>query len=413
MLTEKDGTQRLNLYLYVMTLERKAKSNDYSAGMLFYCPDDATVLLLKRAPQMRHPNEWDIPGGRADKTDSDVLHTARREVLEELSTLPKNKRLLTKYVIHKSKTSNKYHVFVYAISQETKQRWHNQIKLDKESSEFKWFHLTKLPDNLRYDFSWITDAISEHGRIKIANVLNKIEYTLPRFELKFLVPETLVPEIKEFLEPYIEADEHGKFYQINNIYFDTDNLDFCANHLLESDRFKLRIRTYNDSSDGFLEIKRKNHDQIIKTRNEFKADKYPQILHDPSLRFNQLAQQHNVSPKLIINYLREAYFLKSDPTVRITFDRHIKYKTTDSAELHQSGDHSIFPNATVVMEIKFYHRMPEIVKHLIDKFKLERQPVSKYINSIVDIMFDKHSNWLPSELMSQLFNLLIKTRRTI
>ena len=121
---------------------------------------------------------------------------------------------------------------------------------------------------------------------------------------------------------------------------------------------------------------------------------------------------NNAQPKIALNYLREAYFLKDDPTTRITFDRKIKYKPTNSHDLNQSCDKSILPNAMTVLEVKFYNKMPEKVSSLIDKFKLEKQPVSKYINSIVDLMFDdKNVVKLNEDAVHNLFNLLINNKR--
>ncbi len=386
--------------------EKIAKADTYSAGMLFYCPDDGTILLLHRSEIMRNPNLWDIPGGRSKKTDKDILDTAKRETTEELETLPKDKKLLTKYIIHK-KDKNKYHVFIYAISAETKEKWTSSIKLDKENNKFKWFKITKFPDNLRYDLSWLPEILADKGRIKISSNLNKLEYTLPRFEYKFIVPETSIPEIQEFLEPYVEPDEHGKFYKIKNLYFDTPNLRFFQNHLTQDDRFKLRIRTYNDDKNGYLEIKRKNNGQIIKTRNKFEADEYPTILSDQSNKFTQLMLAYRAEPTLAINYQREAYFLKDDPTTRITFDRHIKYQPTSDIDLGQNCDQSILPNSMVILEVKFYNKMPEKISNMIKRFDLTKEPMSKYITAIINTMFaDKNELNLNQELFNQLFNLL-------
>lgn len=397
--------------------EKLAKKAEYSAGMLFYCPEDGSILLVKRSSKMRNPNLWDIPGGRSVKDDKDILYTAKRETTEELGKLPDKYKLLTKYVIQKKLKENskyKYHVFIYTLTKESKNKWFSEIELDEENDKFGWFTLGKLPDNLRYDLSWLPDVISDKGRVKIASLQN-IEYTLPRFEYKYLIPETLVPEIREYLEPYVLPDEHGKFYHIKNIYFDTKDLRFFKDHLLKDNRFKLRARKYNTSNDVFLEIKRKNDGHIIKERRKLEPNQYPAILFDENndSKFVKLMDEYQASPIAVIEYLREAYFLKEDPTTRITFDRRLRYKPIKNALMDQTADQAIMPNNTVILEIKFYHEMPKKVKNFLKKFNLKRRPVSKYINAIIDTLYsDKNQIEMAPEQLADIFNILTRVQKS-
>ena len=398
-----------NINYLAIQFEKLAKKSAYSAGMLFYCPDDATILLVHRAEHMNNPSLWDVPGGRSKKTDKNIMETAERETKEELKTLPSNKKILTKYVIQKGKS--KYHIFIYVISIDTKTKWTSTIELDKENDKYDWFKITKLPQPLRYDLSWLSEAISENGSIKIASDLSKLEYSLPRFEYKFIISETMIPEIQEFLEPYVMPDDHGKNYKINNIYLETPQLNFARNHLSQNERLKLRIRTYNDDRDGFLEIKRKSDGQIIKTRHKFLADEYPEILNNSSNKFVQLMNHYQAEPIMAINYNREAYFLKDDPTVRITFDRQIKYKPTNSIKLGQQGIQTILPNSIIIMEIKFYNKMPQQIKNMIKRFDLKREPMSKYISAIINLIFsDKNELHIHQDLFNIMFDLLHKNK---
>ncbi len=402
---------------YAQSFLKLAKKINYSSGILYYCPEDGTVFLTKRSDTMNNPNLWDIPGGRSNNEDQDILHTAKREATEELNILPENTKLLTRYTIQKKNKDKhnkfyKYYVFVYAISQDEKEKWEPKIKLDKENSNFNWFSISSLPDNLRYDLSWLPDVLSEKGTIKMAN-LHQSEFTLPRSEFKYLVPETLIPEMREYLEPYVSPDEHGRIYHIKNIYFDTSDLKFFKDHLQKDDRFKLRARKYNTSDDIFLEIKRKHNKHIIKRRNKVEQGNYPHMLGQESeLKFIQLLQEYRAKPVAVIEYSREAYFLKEDPTTRITFDRQLRYSPTKFANIEQQAKQSLMPNATVILELKFYNEMPEKIKKFVKKFDLERRPVSKYINAVIEMLYSSDNQLnLTVETLSELFNLLVNIQK--
>mgnify|MGYP005989153925 CR=1 FL=1 len=51
--------------------------------------DDLQVLLTKRASHLKHhPSQISFPGGKAERTDTDLVHTALREAQEEIGLDP-------------------------------------------------------------------------------------------------------------------------------------------------------------------------------------------------------------------------------------------------------------------------------------------------------------------------------------
>lgn len=375
-----------NIELLAETLLRYAKKNrDYSAGYFFYCPEDGTILLLKRSNKMNNPNLWDIPGGRSSKKDKSTSDTAKRETLEELGELPKNKKFLTQYTIGK-KSNSEYHLFIYLISLDEKKEWTPKIKLDKENSKFDWFNIFELPHPLRYDMSWVPKILADKGVIKLS-FASRSEYTLPRFEHKYIVPTVTVPEIREFIKGYTKPDEHGQFYNIKNIYLDTNDLKYFSEHLSSPDRYKLRARSYGDSNDVSLEVKRKNNGHIIKSRHVIPKKEFVDLLNNGSnVSFIKLMALDNAKPVLVIDYSREAYNANDNSGARVTFDRDIKYKPTDSFDFNQAADKQIMPSSETVLELKYSGEMPEFMKKLVKKFKLTKQPMSKYVSSIADLL---------------------------
>ena len=54
-----------------------------------YTPDNLQVLLTKRASHLKHhPSQISFPGGKAELTDTDLIHTALREAHEEIGLDP-------------------------------------------------------------------------------------------------------------------------------------------------------------------------------------------------------------------------------------------------------------------------------------------------------------------------------------
>jgi len=60
-------------------------------------PDDLQVLLTKRASHLKHhPSQISFPGGKAEPTDLDLIHTALREAQEEIGLDPKTVTIIGK-----------------------------------------------------------------------------------------------------------------------------------------------------------------------------------------------------------------------------------------------------------------------------------------------------------------------------
>ena len=54
----------------------------YAAGVLLACPTTQRILLLKRASDGSHPNEWALPGGKLEHGET-PRQAAIRECYEE------------------------------------------------------------------------------------------------------------------------------------------------------------------------------------------------------------------------------------------------------------------------------------------------------------------------------------------
>jgi hypothetical protein len=226
-----------------------------------------------------------------------------------------------------------------------------------------------------------------------------------RFELKYLVSEATARAIRDFCLSYLEPDEHddpaeGFEYSVSSLYLDSPSLVLCRSTMQgHKNRFKLRIRFYDDSPDSpaYLEIKRRLNDVILKQRCAVRRSSIPRILaghwpatddvldkgprgHVAMMRFCELAGNLQAEGKVFVSYRREAYVTAQSNSVRLTFDRRLfGARYTGSGSLHYNGDRVYPEMAGVILELKFTDRFPVWMRHMCRVFNLERRSVAKYV----------------------------------
>ncbi|WP_163714752.1 VTC domain-containing protein [Mangrovibacterium lignilyticum] len=90
-----------------------------------------------------------------------------------------------------------------------------------------------------------------------------------RYDKKFLFHTNRISEILQTIQHrYAVIDHHGtKINGYKSEYFDTADLTcYLEHHNQRSKRFKIRIRTYENSGKQFLEIKSKNNKKLTKKK---------------------------------------------------------------------------------------------------------------------------------------------------
>ena len=229
-----------------------------------------------------------------------------------------------------------------------------------------------------------------------------------RFELKYLVSESITRSLRDFLSCYLELDDYGVgrpnfSYAVHSLYLDTDDLmTHQATQNGDKNRFKLRLRYYNDlpGSPVFFEIKGRVDSCILKQRCPVRREAVPLLLsgqlpdpehllsqeprHQGALqRFNQLMLRFNARPKAHNNYLREAWVSPENNSVRVTFDRCIRIEPCFKLEavVPMTQPTRIYPEF-VVLEIKFTNRFPNWLKDLVRRFGLRQFSAAKYSGGV-------------------------------
>jgi hypothetical protein len=232
-----------------------------------------------------------------------------------------------------------------------------------------------------------------------------------RYEAKYLIHPSLVPEIRRFIQPFCVSDPNGRGefpeYTITTLQLDSNDLNLHNAKENEAvNRFKMRIRTYDvPNCPYFLEVKRKIKGSIVKSRLKVPHDQYGQDLFTgnrcPVFRskkdalnfhnFIRLRDELDMHPVVFIRYLRESY-MGREAYSRVTFDRHLCYRPTRSYTFPAPGDRFRSmdsatslnsPFSGLVLELKTYSDVPQWMVDMTERFDLARCGFCKYSTAML------------------------------
>jgi hypothetical protein len=228
-----------------------------------------------------------------------------------------------------------------------------------------------------------------------------------RFELKYLIPEKVALQVRAFVQQHLEVDEFGvgkpdSSYPVHSLYLDSDDWEIHRRTVNgDKNRFKLRIRYYNESpkTPVFFEIKRRMKDVIMKQRGAVKRSAAAKILagYLPESgdmaaesvedmvaiqRFVQLMLDVRAKPKMHVTYDREAYVNDFNNEIRITMDRHVRGCPRPNGELVVGMDDPyVATTDMVILELKFTGRFPHWYRDLVQRFECFQAGAAKYVET--------------------------------
>ena len=232
-----------------------------------------------------------------------------------------------------------------------------------------------------------------------------------RFELKFIINEHCAAGIRDFARGYLEPDEfadpnQGNSYLISSLYLDNRELSLYRQTVAgEKNRFKLRIRFYDNNPDNpaFLEIKRRVTDVICKERAAITREGVEYLLDGgwpgPDYlfgkkktdtksisaleNFRSLYTSIGAGPGIYVSYMREAYVSPNSNRVRVTFDRKLYGTRFDRSQCLIPPTDGAYPDVGgVILELKFTDRFPVWMQDLVQHFNLQRGSMPKYIDCV-------------------------------
>ena len=222
----------------------------------------------------------------------------------------------------------------------------------------------------------------------------------PRFEHKYRLPFIEYLKVKNWLARFASLDRFSRLsgtgrYFIRSLYFDTSDYRCYAEKMTgEHNRIKLRIRSYfpDRASAQFVtfEIKSRLGSEIFKHASRLSLEEYDRFEqtrrmatgNDPALdEFMRLMLLRQLTPRVLVDYEREAFDPRDASGVRITFDHALRYAETSQL----FPEHPFFRKSLpqlVVMEIKTRESAPPWVTRLVESYGLRSVPNSKYAVSI-------------------------------
>ncbi len=226
-----------------------------------------------------------------------------------------------------------------------------------------------------------------------------------------MVDPVVVPEIRNFLRPFIRPDAYaavreGYRYPVCSLYLDSDELALYQQVINgEKRRYKIRVRSYseNPSDRVFLEVKEKSNNIVHKRRAGVSRDQAVSLLADGDLRwltdipedrrtdaeyFLDRTRLIRARPVIKIRYIREAYQSTGNEPARVTIDTDLRHAVTLSEDFDTStGRWNTTPLNGTILEVKFTERYPAWIQDFVRVFGLKQQGVPKYILSI-DHLFE-------------------------
>lgn len=224
-----------------------------------------------------------------------------------------------------------------------------------------------------------------------------------RYELKY----TFSPDSYNYLENTVLSNAglfHEIFHerQVNNIYFDTINLnDYYANLAGEMQRSKLRIRWYGDLH-GIVKhptLENKYKVGFVGGKNSVAL---PGFVYDNTFNYQEYFKQLKAGVKnpaedyvnlvaalvcrfpTVVNRYSRRYFATPDRAVRVTIDRDIWfYHVQNRSARHKTG----VKDDRLVLEVKYDADISDRVRSLLHGLGYRLGKNSKYVNGMNAVYF--------------------------
>ena len=210
-----------------------------------------------------------------------------------------------------------------------------------------------------------------------------------RYEKKYLVTQEQYDRLAAVFAPRMERDRFSES-TISNIYYDTPDFRLIRRSL---DRpvykEKLRLRTYRTphaDTEAFVEIKKKYDHVVYKRRisapvSAVQRDLRLAALNEGGQIGREIAwfqQVNRTKPRVFLAYDRTAFAATDDPSVRITFDRNIRWRTTALDLRAGSAGCPLLPDGRILMELKLPGVCPLWLSRLLAEVGAYPTSFSKY-----------------------------------
>ena len=228
--------------------------------------------------------------------------------------------------------------------------------------------------------------------------------TFNRYELKYLVDQRVLAQVRPELSARLHHDAHGDLgsYPLWSRYYDTYDLR-CYWEKIDGIRFrrKLRIRHYGPphhlSAETlvWVEIKQRLNRVTQKRRLRLRYDRAVALCAgreidgcepgDEALveEVQRLVGEFDLRPSTVIGYTRDALVgREEDAGLRVTFDSRVRARDRDLDLAVDAENRFIIHPDLRVLEVKVNERVPYWLTELIARNNLQLVRISKYCQSI-------------------------------
>lgn len=217
-----------------------------------------------------------------------------------------------------------------------------------------------------------------------------IQHTFERIEKKYVLTEDKAAQVMGVLAPFMTEDQYGR-HTIRNIYYDTPDYTLIRRSVMKPVyKEKFRLRGYSSSGDArvtFAELKKKYRGVVYKRRVAGTDDEIARLLQGGWLEREDVQTQREIhwflrmyplEPRVFIGYERDAFFCHDDPLLRVTFDRHIRWREDHLTLADGDAGALVLPDDPVVMEVKIAAAAPLWMARLFSELGIYPSSFSKY-----------------------------------
>ncbi|MCF0197866.1 MAG: polyphosphate polymerase domain-containing protein [Bacteroidaceae bacterium] len=194
-----------------------------------------------------------------------------------------------------------------------------------------------------------------------------------RTDTKFVTNKTKLAQLLELAQGHYYAQFHAgsKVAEYMTTYWDTDDHHFfMEHHNGRAPRQKVRVRTYMDSGQTFLEVKTKNnHGRTKKKRIEVPSQE--------TLTGGDAFVQERVQRPLetmmptVRNHFHRITLVNYGKTERLTIDFDVEFKNFETGQATDTGD-------LVIIELKRDGNVYSPVLDLLRQLRIKPSGFSKY-----------------------------------
>ena len=220
--------------------------------------------------------------------------------------------------------------------------------------------------------------------------MESIQHTFRRIEKKYVLTEATAARVIERLLPFMDEDQYGR-HTIRNIYYDTADYALIRHSIRKPVyKEKFRLRGYSTAGDAhltFAELKKKYKGIVYKRRVAGGAQDIDRLLRGGWLEGEDAQTQREIHwflnayrpvPRVFIGYERDAFFGREDPLLRVTFDRHIRWREDDLSLTGGDAGTLVLSDDPVVMEVKIADAAPLWLARLFSELGIYPVSFSKY-----------------------------------